>query len=438
MRKRLNSISFNLRAILNNVNSKKLIFFVLVFTIVKGLVFYAPLAISNVINNSTKYGELEYTINLGNLLVNFMVFGLHGAYPYYNLKLKKEGYHSIFYFHSFVILILCVLTYFLFYITWVLTHQIILSILIGFIFSLQQILSSIQKSHNKIIFAVIIDGGIYLVLTLVYLTIKIFHFQYDFYLLLLFLLMYAIFILSIFIKNFILFHKDFNLKRYKESLKFGLPLIISSFTTIALLGSTRIYIEYFLSNEDVAYYSFYFRLATAVVMIHQVLNIAFFKKIYEAVPETLDKYFSIFICIISLLSIISYLIIPSFLLPYFAIMQESYATMKPLYFILSIHVIFWICNALNENIIIRENLAKDFNKSITVIIITMIFTMWGLSKFGYLNIYTLTITNMVAIFCSNEIQFILLKNKRNINFVKTRLVCYCLVIFFLIIYFFIK
>lgn len=438
MRNELNSIFLKVRSILEKLSSKKLLYFIFIFAFVKGLVFFAPLAISNVINDSNKYGELEYGINMGNLLVNFMVFGLHGAFPYYNLKLKKEGYHSIFYFHSFSILIVCFLISFFLFFTNKLSFQIILSVTIGFILSLQQILSSVQKSQNKITLAVIIDGGIYLVIILMYLSVQVLYFKYSFYLLFNFLVLYAMLIFSIFVHKFFLHKSDFSLERYKESLTFGSPLIISSFTTIALLGSTRIYIEYFLNTKDVAYYSFYFRLAASVVMIHQIINIAFFRKIYEAIPETLDKYFSMFIFIISILSMVSYLILPSLVISYFSIMKESFDNMKPLYFILSIQVVFWICNALNENIIIRENLAGDFNKWIITIILSMIFIMWVLNVTGYLDIFTLTITNMVAIFLSNETQFILLKNKKKINFYKTRLVCYSLLVAFCIIYTFIK
>jgi O-antigen/teichoic acid export membrane protein len=214
---------------------------------------------------------------------------------------------------------------------------------------------------------------------------------------------------------------DFSIKKYFEALNFGSHLVLSSFLIISLTGSARIFIEWFLDLEEVGYYGFYFRFASVTVMLHQIINIVFFKKMYQSDTRTLDRYFALFLNILVIGGLIAWQIIPLVFDEMLSLLQESYSTYRSLYFILTFQMIFWIALSLNENIIYREALSSKMNKGFGVLVLMMLVTLWILHSIGLLNIFWLTIINMIAIFLATEFQFFLL-NQKDINLHKMKMV----------------
>ena len=105
--------------------------------------------------------------------------------------------------------------------------------------------------------------------------------------------------------------------------KFGLPLVAGSLLIIALTGSARILIERWIDLEAVGIYGLYFRLAAMVVMLHQIINIAFFKKIYTSEPAKLDQWFEYFLLFIIAVSIFIFITIPLLVIPYINIIKKT-------------------------------------------------------------------------------------------------------------------
>jgi O-antigen/teichoic acid export membrane protein len=398
---------------------KKYFLFILLFGILKLSTFLAPLLLSNLVVDRVDYGLIEYSLSLGMVLVTFLNLGLSGAYPYFNIKLKKEGFKSIFYAHSFFIILFVILGAVLELLN-ILQLKYFLSLLIGGIVALQMLYSSILKSNEVIKVAIVVDAGLYLVLNVFNILLWC-GFSFSIPLLITLLLSYIVILMAIYIRKF-LKNPKFISENYVTAIKFGLPLILSGFLIIGLTGIARIIIEYFLGLEEVAIYSFYFRIAGVVVMIHQIINIAFFKKIYEAEPKILDKYFSAFIIAITLISSFLWWVVPIFTINYFELLQETYSSNKLLYFILSIQMTYWIGLALNENIVYRENLASKLNKGLSVVILLMIAALFLIDYYTALTLTGIVIINIIAIFIAIEFQFFYLKKERDIHFPKTRTV----------------
>jgi hypothetical protein len=61
------------------------------------------------------------------------------------------------------------------------------------------------------------------------------------------------------------------------------------------------------------------------------------------------------------------------------------------------------------------------NKGFGVLVLMMLVTLWILHSIGLLNIFWLTIINMIAIFLATEFQFFLL-NQKDINLHKMKMV----------------
>ena len=295
-----------------------------------------------------------------------------------------------------------------------------MGLLIAGIYANQIVLSSILKSHNRVILSALLDGGFFLILNSYNLTIYLLNQVYDLWHLQYIFLVYFVVLM---ILNIVFFTKkrfDFSFQRYLETLSFGKNILGSSFLMICLTGSARIFIEYFLGAESVGFYGFYFRLAAVTVLVHQVVNIAFFKKMYEAPPAILDQYFSYFLVSICVLFLAMQLIIPVLFGSMFRILSESTNEHHLLYILLSFQMLFWIALALNENIINREDLAARINSRYFVLFVVLIALVFGLNIFNTLNLPSLVFVNMFVLFLGFELQIRLLQSK-HIYFSKTQL-----------------
>ena len=156
-------------------------------------------------------------------------------------------------------------------------------------------------------------------------------------------------------------------------------------------------------------------------MVHQAVNIIFFSKMYQADSKKLDFFFSLFIGLIALMSFFLFFIVPKIGMPYFKVLQETYHYSYNLFFILNFQMLFWIGNALNENVIYRENLSKEMNFWFILIIGTMMLSMYLLYKLKMLPLSIIVLINTIGIYLSTEAQFFILA-KKEIFFKKTRVV----------------
>ena len=80
-------------------SSVRLLMFALVFGGVKLSGFASALLLSGICSLAD-YGKYEYALAAGLILAIPLNIGLQGAYPYFNLRLRKRGFRAIFYFHS--------------------------------------------------------------------------------------------------------------------------------------------------------------------------------------------------------------------------------------------------------------------------------------------------------------------------------------------------
>lgn len=398
----------------------KLSGFSIVFGFIKLNAFTAALFLSNFVDDTAEYGLFEYALSIGLILAIPLNFGLQGAYPFFNLKTKREGFRSVFYFHALTISSLLGAVFLINrYVYVLLPDKLAFAILIGGIIAMQVMLSSILKSHERIFPAVFLDGGLFLVLNAYNLWLYATGSTLNFALLEIVFGVYLLLLFGLHLFRFLQSRNDFSWGRYKESLQFGKNLLLSSFLIICLTGSARIFIEYFLSMEQVGIYAFYFRFAAAVVMIHQVVNIVFFKKMYQAEPAALDKYFSLFLIFILVAGSTLLFIVPAVFKGSLRLLDETWQAYHLLYVILSFQMIFWILMALNENILYREELSSKMNGWFMGLFFLMAGGIYTLSTLGQLNLFNLTLINSICLILACEVQFMLLRSKQ-LSFSKTR------------------
>lgn len=399
----------------------KLSWFTIAFGFIKLNAFVAALFLSNFVSNIADYGLFEYALSIGFMIAIPLDFGLNGAYPYFNLKLKKGGYQSLFYFHAFMIGLLAGSLFFVNqFIIQIIPEKYFFALLIGGIVAMQVLSSSILKSHEVLLKAILFDGGLFLTLNAYNLWLYSTENPFDVQILQLSFGVYLLFLTLWHGYSFWKRRIDFSFKRYKEALNFGRHLVFSAVLIILLTGSARVFIEHFLDLEAVGYYGFYFRFAAITVLLHQIVNIVFFKKMYQSDANNLDQYFSWFLGLLIIAGLILWQLIPPLFSDYLVLLKDSYSTYKSLYLVLTFQMVFWVALALNENIIYREGLSNPMNYGFLIIVLLMIGSFWGFYQLELLDLFWLTVINTFAIFLAAEYQFYLLKQK-NIRFPKMQI-----------------
>lgn len=388
---------------------KKHAFFSLVFTVAKATVYFVPLILADVLSKED-FGILEYALAGLGMVVNTIInLGVPGAYPYFILRLKEFELQNAFKLHPIILLFPFTINQIL-YLLGVLNINFYLAFNLSFIIANQVFYSTQLKSHEKPITAVIIDSGVYLSLLLFFMVFKLGVINPSISVINKFVFGYCLVYVIIGIYNCYNSRDKISLRKYQDILKFSVHLLISTFLIFLITTSGRILVEFFFDYELVGVYAFYFRLAAVVVMIHQIVNITFFKKMYTLDPKILDKYYSIFLGSIGLLSISIFFISP-YIIPTFSnYFIETYNTYKSIYFLLSMQMIMWIASALNSNIIDRENLASKNNLKFFILVVLSIFTLYLLKNI--LTIGTLVYIHYTIIFIACLIQYFSLFRKK--------------------------
>ncbi len=402
----------------SQIFNKKNFVFLVFFVIAKGIVFSTPILLAEFLSSSD-YGLFEYALSgLGMLVGAVFSMGLEGGYPFYYLKLQKIEILNGFTIHPIVMSFVFFLNFIIYFVFKLYAIEYFIAVNIAYIVANQSIYSTILKSHEKNAFAVLMDGGVYIVI-LLGLT-----FGVLFSLISMNTLSYAIILygFSFFVYAIIKYNqvdKNNIFQNYKQILQYSHQVLFSSFLIFFITVSARLTIKEFLGEETVGVYSYFYRISAIVVMIHQVVNIAFFTKIYTLNPKILDRYFAAFLIGIFTLSILFYNITP-YILPHFLKYFDTYySTNRLIFFILSTQMTLWIATALLSNIITRENILKN-NNFYLIIIIAMGLGFLYVFK-SNLNLITLTLLHFSLFFATFLAQYLSLYRK-NIYFHKTLIV----------------
>lgn len=384
--------------------------FSLVFAFVKLNAFTAVLFLSHFTESVAEYGLFEYALSVGLLASVILNAGQSNAYPFFTLKKVKKR-RKVFYLHGLLIGVLCLIAAFCTYLLEENAARYAFIALISGIITLQALASSILKTHGKIYNAVFFDGGLFIILNACNLFLYLTNSRFNADILIIGFAIYLMVLILFFAFRFFKERADFQPRHYLETLSFGKNVLFSAFLIMTLTGSARILLEKTAGLEAVGFYGFYFRFAAITVMIHQVVNIVFFKEIYQYQAPKADRFFTAFIWSITGIGILLYFILPPLLVDHFTLLRESFSQSHSLYLGLTFQMIFWIAMALNENLIYREELASSMNRAFLPLVLLFIFLVFTVNSFFPINASLLVLINILILFLATEIQTYLLKKK---------------------------
>lgn len=369
------------------LRSKELIAFV-TYSIVKSIGFITPLILSNKLIIQD-YGNYEYALNLASIFSMFVGFGVASSLPYFLLTRKKPKYIEVHRIQTVVmgIILLCALG--LYFIMPNANIMIFLTAIITISLVFYSNLATIYKITERPAFASVAESVpnlsvLFAILLLTFLSLNL-NLQS-----IMLAIAVSAFCLSIVEATKIDWRfKAFknNLLRFTKSFKFGAPLIFNSSLMFILVSGPRLVSGQFFSITEVAVYSFFYRLAFAVLIVHQLLVTIFFKKMYQLENNAIDNYFTKIITAIFLIGVTLFFALPPILDKYFVLMQQYHLTYLNIYLALTIQMVLWASIAQLEMIITRELLSPYFLKLMIVIVGCWLGVAFIVSE---LNLLTLT------------------------------------------------
>lgn len=389
---------------------KKHALFGVVFSLAKATVYLAPLIVAEILTKED-FGILEYALAGLGMVINALIdLGVPSAYPYFKLKNSKVEVDNVFKFHYVWLLAFFIISQVCYY-TFNFSLSYFIALNVAFVVSNQVYISTQLKTKEKISTAVLFDSGVYIVVLLFAILSYLKIITPSISIISVLIQCYAL--LYVFNAIYQLFNIDFKqlFKNYFIVLKYSIHVLVGGLLIYFITVSGRILIEFFLKDyELVGIYAYYFRLSAVVVMIHQVINIMYFKKMYQLNPKILDHYFSICFVGLYIISIAAFLVTP-LILPYFSGFYETtISDYKNVYFLLCTQMVFWIATALFSNIIDRERLANKNNRLFLILLILFIGTLWVLKS--NLSIEIFTLIHMIVIFLASLIQIYSLRKKQ--------------------------
>lgn len=388
------------------------------FSLFKSLTYFAPLMLAFYLGeaNQNKYGALEYTINIGQVLMVVFTFGISSAYPYFILRENKTSYIPIFHFHFVVSFVILLLTSIFFLRE---TNIVFIGVVTGVFLSDQLFITNILRTNNRTLLSIVIDTSLYIILTIycILLILKIVNFSF---------ITWSYLLLITQLSTTILFHfphiknvKKLSITDFKTVYSYSFLIVIIGPLLFLTTNSTRLIIENQLTMEDVGLYSMFFRVSSIVLIFNRVFTILMFKNLYQDEICKLDKkIFKINIIVLGII-LLTFLFFTIVLPFYDKDNNFSYLENKSLLFFCLFQIYFWINTAYLEPIFQREKLLKSF---LIILILNLLFlysSIYILNSIIKINVNIVTFLNTLFIFILLLFQHKILK-KKGLNLKKVK------------------
>lgn len=377
----------------NNLKHILALFFV--FLVLKSIAYFSPIFLSQ-ITTPILYGEFEYSLNLGVVMLGVISFGLPSSYAYFIMKNNRYELLPLFHLHFIIFSFLLLITFVLF--PALIGNSLFGALIIGTAMADQVLLANMLKANGKNVMSILVDTGVYLILGLLVVlgTTQVISFTKELWFLSI-LFSHLIVVLVVHIKG-LKGLKQISATLFIELYSFGILVLITAPLVTLLTNSTRIYIEYFKNISEVGFYSFYFRIAAVLLLIYRVLSILLFRKLFLEDHIKLDGLFRVILSALGGVTILSIIVLQFPVLDFFNFTDKAYLAYYSLLPLMFFQVLFWINTAFFESVLIREKLVKQFIFLLIVILSLLLATLQLIDTYGELSLKLIVIINTWAIF----------------------------------------
>jgi hypothetical protein len=177
-------------------------------------------------------------------------------------------------------------------------------------------------------------------------------------------------------------------ERFVMTFRFGAPVLLQSLAIVWCVVSGRIYLGSFLDPQAVAVYGAGFRIASALLVVHAVLAIAFFARLYAMRTRQYDLFLSIYFVVLTLIALAMILVFPFLAARMSLRAVQSVPEAVALFPIILLQVFAWGCIASLELRVARARRAGRAAVVISVVaaafaIMTFFAAWWGLLTLNF-------------------------------------------------------
>jgi O-antigen/teichoic acid export membrane protein len=353
----------------------------LVFLASKATAFLAPMLLARSMPVQD-YGTIELALAWGTPSAILVGLGLHGAVPYFLLKLNRPESRRVFFLHAgMVCLVLAALAAVLRVAP--LPAVVAFALLITAIFCAQNIYAALLKTESHPAAASAVEVGVYCVLFLLAGLFALAHIpvrmEQVFAILLAIVLLFAGLSASLFRRAIV---RHGLAAAYRDSLNYGMAIILSAVLGTLLMSGGRILIGALLGVADVAIFSLLFRMAAAAVLMHQLTATMIFPKLYQLEPKRLN-YVLVgiqgLVLAASITVAVAGLPIGRSFLP---LLRTSSAPVHQILTAVCIQMFYWCVAAQCEFIFYRENLGVLYAKLLGVVFALLVAGSYALKFLG--------------------------------------------------------
>ncbi len=379
----------------------------LVFLASKATAFLAPMLLARSLP-IRDYGTIELALAWGTPSAILAGFGLHGAVPYFLLKLNRPESKRIYFLHAAAVCIVLGIAAFLLRLT-PLSVVVAFALLITAIFCAQNIYAALLKTESHPAAASFVEVGVYCVLFVFVGILVLSHLPVS----MAEIFLVLISVVALFLGASILLYqrateRDGLIPAYRDSLAYGVPIIVSAMLGTLLMSGGRILIGALLGVADVAIFSLLFRMAAAAVMMHQLSATMVFPKLYQLPPKRLN-YILLGIQSLVLTAAIAVATvgfpIGRWLFP---LLRSNSTPIHQILVAVCIQMFYWCVAAQCEFIFYRENLGSLYAKWLGVVFALLVAGSYGLKFAGMATLLSLANCQLIITFIATIGGFILL------------------------------
>jgi hypothetical protein len=360
----------------------------LLFILAKASVFFVPLGLS-IAMDSASYGAVEYSMAWSSSVALMLGLGLPGSIPYFLLKRQRPEYFSTIQLFALGVGVIGVIAG-LGLLAFPIHPYFVLGVFLTGSIVLQGVQSSRLKVADRPGAASFVESGIYLAMLVglgvalisgSLVNVRHLYVMMGAWLLLLLVSVHRKFSSTIPLKK--------HFRRFRKILRFGVPLVLSSLFMALLTGGGRLIAGSLLSLEEVAVYSFFYRLCASCIVLHQLLTVLLFSRIYVANPKDLDRYFSTISMIVALCAAL-FCVSCSYALPGLMPAFARYSRFNGgLFWLLSLQMVFFAGIAQCEFIVNREKKAVEQIAVLAIAVGVGFLVCVGMKWYGALNLVRL-------------------------------------------------
>ncbi len=289
---------------------QRIAFYLFSFAFARGILFISPILLANLLP-SRAYGMLEWTYAAASLAATIAVMGIGATIPLVEFKKTQSGTLAGVLTHYVCLAFGCMI-----FLSVALLRgdddALLLTTLFVATIALQGLWSTYLKTHGKGESSLIVDAGVFALMTFTVIAAKYFHVVDALLWILWAVAGYALCLCGVSVVALIKCLREGEAVAYRAVLVLGFPLMIAGLVTVAATTSGRLAIGYLGGALLTADYAILARVAALPIVAHQVVLVAKYRQLFTLPDKEMERVIIFIVGMVALTVIVLGLLFPVF------------------------------------------------------------------------------------------------------------------------------